>query len=114
MKADDMQHQSVTRREFARKFTAGTSLALGSLAAVSGEAQAIDDTPQDQQPALEPEDFLLAAILQQYPVDHLTDGMLVGIRADLRRHRRQGEQLRSAALGNSDEPATLFRAWRRE
>ena len=70
--------------------------------------------PDPDLPPPEPEDFLLAALIGKYPGEHLTGEMLAGIRGDLRRHRRQGEQLRTVVLDNSDEPATLFGAWRKE
>lgn len=117
-----MRKQSVTRREFAQRLTAGTSVALGSWAVAAGEDQGLSsidagkrqgDKP-DSEPLPEQEDFLLAALIRKYPGEHLTSEMLAGIRADLRRHRRQGEQLRTMALNNSDEPATTFRAWSKE
>ncbi len=120
-----MRDRSVTRREFAQRLTAGTSVALGSWAAANGEDQSIqpDDPPKQQDarpdpdpdvPPPEPEDLQLAALIQQYPAEHLTGEMLAGIRANLRRHRRQGEQLRTVELSNSDEPATILRAWSQE
>ena len=73
-----------------------------------------DAEPNPDLPPPEPEDFLLAALISKYPGEHLTVEMLSGIRADLRRHRRQGDQLRTTAINNSDEPATIFRVWRKE
>jgi hypothetical protein len=65
-------------------------------------------------PPPEPEDFLLAALLREYPSENLTEEMLAGIRAGLRRNRQQAAQLRAAGLANSDEPAFVFRAYRKE
>lgn len=114
----------VTRREFARQLTAGATLAAGSWAVAAGDEPAPvreappqtdkPPAPASEPPPAEPEDLLLAALLTQYPADHLTPEMLAGIRADLRNHRRQGAQLRSVVLENSDEPATILRAWRKE
>ena len=118
-----MRNQSVTRREFAQRLTTGTSVALGSWAVAAGEDQTMpsddarkqqDAEPNPELPQPEPEDFLLAALISKNPGEHLTGEMLAGIRADLRRHHRQGDQLRTASLNNSDEPATIFRAWREE
>lgn len=111
-----MTDRFVTRRSFARQLAAGTALAAGSWAATGDDDRPADDSPNPA-PALpppEPEDFLLGALLAQYPAEHLTPEMLAGIRADLGNHRRQAAQLRSVALDNSDEPATVFRAWREE
>lgn len=121
-----MADRSVTRREFGQQLTAGTSLALGSWAVAAGEEPAAppeEKPPQKQEAqaeskpdasAPELDDLLLAALLQQYPGEHLTPEMQAGIRGGLRRNRQQGELLRAVALENSDEPATVFRAWRKE
>ena len=120
-----MADRSVTRREFGQQLTAGTSLAMGSWAATAGQEPAAppEKPPQKQDGPVEPkvdvpppelEDLLLAALLQQYPREHLTPEMLAGIRSGLRRNRQQGELLRTVAMDNSDEPATVFRAWRKE
>jgi hypothetical protein len=120
-----MPDRSVSRREFTQQLTAGTSLALVSWTAAAGQEPAgppvkppqkqdARTEPSPELPPPEPEEYLLAALIQQYPGEHLTPEMLAGIRADLRRNRRQGELLRTVALGNSDEPATVFRAWRKE
>lgn len=120
-----MTDRFVTRREFARSLTAVTTLAIGSRAVAAADEPAATQDAVPQQPGDPPnptaelpppevEDFLLAALLSQYPGDHLTPEMLAGIRADLRNHRRQAEQLRSVPLDNSDEPATILRAWRKE
>jgi len=111
----------VTRRDFARHFTLGTGFALvGATAGAAGDdkSQAPSETkPQTEQsdaPPPEPEDYQLAALIREYPSDHLTEEMLAGIRAGLSRNRRQAAVLRAAGLANSDEPAFVFRAYRKE
>lgn len=115
-----MSETPVTRRDFARHLTLGTGIAL--IGATTGAGA--DDKPpiepeakpQTEQPAAppEPEDFQLAALVREYPSDNLTDEMLAGIRAGLRRNRLQATQLRAAGLANGDEPAFVFRAYRKE
>ncbi len=116
-----MADENFTRRDFARRLALGT----GSLALVSPRGMAEDDDAQDttseaddqdteQPPKPEPEDFLLASLMMSYPTEHLTDEMLAGIRAGLGRSRRQAERLRSVPLENSDEPAFVFRAYRKD
>ena len=76
-----------------------------------------DAKPQEEQPPAppsEPEDYQLAALIKQYPSENLTDEMLAGIRAGLGRNRQQAAQLRAAGLANGDEPAFVFRAYRKE
>jgi len=111
----------VTRRDFARNFTLGTGFALvGATAGAAGDdkPQAASETkPQTEQPDApppEPEDYQLAALIREYPSDHLTEEMLAGIRAGLGRNRRQAALLRAAGLANSDEPAFVVRAYRKE
>ncbi len=116
-----MSDAPVTRRDFARHFTLGTGLALigaaGAAAADEKPPAAPEAKPQEEQPPApppEPEDYQLAALIKQYPSDNLTDEMLAGIRAGLGRNRQQAAQLRAAGLANGDEPAFVFRAFRKE
>jgi hypothetical protein len=110
-----MSSQLVSRRGFA------LSLALGS----AGSALAGDDPAKTLAPAAvpatsaplpanppPPEDLLLAALVQMYPSDKLTPERLEGIRQVLRRNRQQARVLRTVPLLNSDEPTTVFRAFR--
>jgi len=111
----------VTRRDFARHLTLGTGLALmgaaGASAAEEKPPATAEAKPQEEQPPApppEPEDYQLAALVRQYPSENLTDEMLAGIRGGLSRNRQQAEQLRAAGLANGDEPAFVFRAFRKE
>jgi hypothetical protein len=54
------------------------------------------------------------ALVQMYPSDKLTPERLEGIFQGLRRGRQQSRILRTVPLLNSDEPATVFRAFRAE
>jgi hypothetical protein len=114
---------SVTRRDFTRRLSLGAGLALaGGAGAVAQEQPSQDpgvagaqEPPQPAEPPPpEPEDFQLAALVREYPSENLTDEMLAGIRAGLRRNRQQAAQLRAAGLANGDEPAFVFRAYRKE
>lgn len=114
-----MSDAPVTRRDFARHFTLGTGLALiGAADATAAEEKppAQEAKPEDQPPVPppEPEDYQLAALVREYPSDNLTEEMLAGIRAGLGRNRQQAAQLRAAGLANRDEPAFVFRAYRKE
>lgn len=117
-----MGEDSVSRRDFARRLSLGAGLALAAGAgAVAGEQPAPESkaadaatTPQPATPSPEPEDFQLAALVREYPSENLTEEMLAGIRAGLRRNRQQAVQLRAAGLANGDEPAFVFRAYRKE
>lgn len=117
-----MPETSVTRRDFARRLSLGAGLALAGGAAGAAAEQTPPNsteagagtTPQPEPPPPEPEDFQLAALVREYPSENLTDEMLAGIRAGLRRNRQQAAQLRAAGLANGDEPAFVFRAYRKE
>lgn len=116
-----MTDSSFTRRDFARRLALGS----GSLALAGTCSMADEETPEygaaegrekagEKPRAPEAEDFLLAALLMSYPSEHLTEEMLVGIRSGLRRSRGQAERLRNVPLDNSDEPAFVFRAYRKD
>jgi hypothetical protein len=111
----------VSRREFSQRVACSAGLAVSGLARGAAEARGgpqenADAKPPGQPEArpLEREDLELLALIRQYPGEHLTDEMLSGIRAGLRRNRQQAERLRAVGLQNSDEPAFVFRAYRRE
>jgi hypothetical protein len=111
----------LSRREFSQRIACGAGLAVSGLASGAAEARGGPQENVDQNvparteaPPPAPEDLELLALLRQYPGEHLTDDMLVGIRAGLRRNRQQAQRLRAAGLRNSDEPAFVFRAYRRE
>ncbi|REJ70910.1 MAG: hypothetical protein DWQ34_26595 [Planctomycetota bacterium] len=116
-----MTDSHCSRRDFARRLALGTgSLALAGTSVVAdentpeGESGKDSEKEADAPPAPEAEDYLLASLLLSYPSEHLTDAMLVGIRSQLSRSRRQAERLRSVSLDNSDEPAFVFRAYRKD
>ena len=116
-----MSESSLTRRAFSGFIAATTGSAVAGAAGVCMAQATPDpdqsDTPQETAPpapAPEPEDLLLAALLRQYPGEHLTDEMLAGIRAGLKNNLAESERLRAFPLDNSDAPAFLFRAYRKE
>lgn len=116
-----MSESGLTRRAFSGLIAATTGSALAAAAGtcMANETPARDqpDAAQESAPPApppEPEEFLLAVLLRQYPGEHLTDEMLAGIRAGLKNNLAESERLRSFPLDNSDAPAIVFRAYRKE
>ncbi len=116
-----MNDPHFSRREFSQRVACSTGLAVSGLVGGAAEARggpqekAGEKAPgQPETPRPEPEDLQLRSLVRQYPAEHLTDDMLAGIRAGLRRNAQQAERLRAVGLQNSDEPAFVFRAYRRE
>lgn len=104
-----MSQPPMSRRDFARKL--GVVAALSGSASLTSGASADDaETPPDA----DADSLLLAALLLEYPANHLTEEMLAGIRVGIRQNRAQGRSLRSVPLENSDAPSILFRAYRKE
>ena len=105
-----------SRREFARWLMVGGATAVTELARAdekeapaADEAQEEDSKPQEV-PEREPtvDEFRFAALLAEYPKEHLTEEMLMGIYAGVRQHRRRAERLRQVPLRHSDAPAFQF------
>jgi hypothetical protein len=111
--------RSWTRRRFTQTLVGGGGFASPLLAAAADpeptKPSAVGDPTPASDPAAPPaapplEDLLLLAVLRKYPLPELTDERLLGIRNGIANQLRQGAVLR-AGLQNSDEPATVFRAW---
>jgi len=102
-------NRKLTRRRFTRGVAAGAGLALAGHG--SPTTVIADDAPAAE-PA-QPEDHFLAAMIAEYPTEHLTPAMLDGIRFQIRRDIQRAAELR-AGLENGDGPATVFRAFRKE
>ena len=118
-----MSEFGLTRRAFSGLIAATTGSAVAGAAGVTmaQNATAPDsvqpgDAPEaaPAAPVSEPDELLLAALLKQYPGEHLTDEMLAGIRAGLRNNLAESERLRSFPLDNSDAPSIVFRAYRKD
>ena len=114
-----MFETGLTRRAFSGWIAASTGSAVAGAAGITmaqdtPSATQSDAASQSEPPAPEPEDLLLAALLKQYPGEHLTDDMRAGIRAGLRNNLAESERLRAFPLDNADAPAIVFRAYRKE
>ncbi|QDU41457.1 hypothetical protein Mal4_58250 [Maioricimonas rarisocia] len=116
-----MNDSHVSRRDFARQAALATG---GLLAASAGTARGDDETRPERAEQRPPgpggpfrppevEDFLMMALLQEFPSDHLSDEQLGGIRAGITGNRRRAERMRRYTLENGDGPATMFRALRK-
>jgi hypothetical protein len=116
-----MSESVLSRRAFSGLIAATTGSAVAGAAGITmaqnakspDPAQAADGT-ESAPPAPEPDELLLAALLKQYPGEHLTDDMRAGIRAGLRNNLAESERLRAFPLDNADAPSTVFRAYRKE
>lgn len=105
-----------SRREFARWLMVGGVSAAAQIARAEEKEAAVSDKAQEEEPKpqavpeREPtvDDFRFAALLAEYPKEHLTEEMLMGIYAGVRQHRRRAERLRQVPLRNSDPPAFQF------
>lgn len=106
------------RRGFTRQCLGG----IGAAALVSTSASGDDQPPPPALPedpkkislaqTPPPEALLLFALLQQYPSDHYNEDNVQAIARDVAGDLARGRQLRAYPLQNSDEPATVFRAFR--
>ncbi|MBX3443423.1 MAG: hypothetical protein KF774_13540 [Planctomyces sp.] len=106
----------VSRRDFAVRAAA---LASGAWLAASargdddptpGAAEADSAGPATVSEPLTFADHQLAALLEHYPAEHLTDDMRAGILAKLAGQRALAERLRRVPLPWHVEPALTFRA----
>ena len=114
----------ISRRDFTRNLAA-TALAAGTVGGVAIADDRKDDqtaTPQAAaapaaqaaaaDDALTPEEHLLAVVQHLYPDEQLTPQRLDAIKDQLGRYLRRSQVLSSFPLTNSDEPVTLFAAYR--
>lgn len=117
-----MSESGLTRRAFSGLVAATAGSAVAGAAGITmaesesaGAAQPAEP-PEGAQPVPPPApaDLLLAALLEQYPGEHLTDEMRAGIRDGLRNNLAESERLRAFPLDNFDAPAVIFRAYRKE
>ena len=110
----------IDRRHFATQLAVGASAltaAMTPLAAVS----AAEDQPAEKQPdepaavaELPPaEVVLLTYLTRRHPSDHFDEATLPGIFRDIRGDVARGKQLSEFPLKNSDEPAFVFAAYRK-
>lgn len=111
-----------------RQFTRWLATAAGSsVALAAGREIKADDQPAAKPavPAAAPADpaavepppeevLLLSLLVRRYTSEHYDDAALRGIYQDIRNDRARGRVLSEFPLVNSDEPAFLFRALRRQ
>jgi hypothetical protein len=116
------QQPQIDRRQFSGSLAAGSGLALAlvcRLAEATQEKAAVE-SKEETTPAPEPEAprrpadeaLLLNWLIQRYPSDDYDEVALQGIYRDLRGDLARGRILSQFPLQNSDEPATIFRAYR--
>ena len=96
--------ESLVRRDFARQLAA----VAAASAAVVGGAVVVADDPKPPAPA----DQLLSILQARFP-DRLNDAQWKEVRGKIEGQLRAADELRKLALNNSDEPATVFAAFRR-
>lgn len=99
----------INRRRFAASLAAG-ALAAAPAAAAQGAAAA---DAKDPPAAIDPVALVLDRVKQQYP-DRLEAEHLEQIRQQIERHQAISQVLSQFPLTNADEPASTFRAYRRE
>ena len=119
---------TISRRDFARNLAA-TALAAGAVSGTVASVAAAGDPKRDQAAApqtpaapaardagaddpLAPEEHLLAVIQYLYPDQELTPQRLDAIKGRLGSYLRRSQVLSSYPLSNSDEPTTVFAAYR--
>ena len=98
-----MTSRDLDRRSFARELVAGTAAAVG----LSGTTA---DGAQDVKPP-GTADQLLAVLQAQFP-GRLNDEQWKEVRGKIESQLKASQTLREFKLQNSDEPATLFAAYR--
>lgn len=125
-----MSRESLARREFGRRLAAGTMAVAVGRAAVAddpappkppappapGNAPDPDDAPGDGPPFGPPPPAVLLVefIHQKYPHEKLTVDELEKIEKDVQAQLFRGNALAKYPFRNSDEPATVFSAYRAE
>ncbi len=110
---------SIDRRQFAKQLSTVSGVVAIALAASLNQASAAEREPE-QQPDGKPEAakpvsqelLLLNLLVQRYPSEHFDEVALRGIVADLRGDIARGRVLSEFGLKNSDEPSSVFRAYR--
>jgi hypothetical protein len=126
-----MHRQSLTRREFATRVTLGAAavpLAVGPVGALaSDEAQNSAQSPEKQakaaaEPTQKPAEakpptqaeLLLDVVRLRYPDERLTDDVLEHIRGDIEADLFRAAAIANCPLRNSDAPAYVFSAYRKD
>lgn len=111
---DDVSPTIVTRRDFAQQLALGlglgTAAAATPVAAQEPEKSEKKDPPPPRPPTAA--ELILTGIVQQYPSEHYTDEVIEGIFGDVRSDLARGRELSKFPLQNSDEPASVFAAYR--
>jgi hypothetical protein len=120
--------QRIDRRQFAKRLSAASG-AAALLLTTPREGLAAEDLPDDKNPTTANADpevdpapgfpkspsqeiLLLSVLVQRYPSENFNESALKGIAADLRGDILRGRILSECGLKNSDEPCSIFRAYR--
>lgn len=116
-----MPHEPLSRRDFTKGCTLGVFLAGSPETSGQQDDDSNQKTPAakaEKPPTAEDEtdddetELLTRIIRQRYPNEHLTEEVMAAIRRELAVDRYRGRQLSAFPLGNADEPAFLFAAYR--
>ncbi len=107
------------RRDFTRQLVigAGVSASFGAIRVTAGPGTPpAPKLPEDPVPvatdAPPPEVLLLTYLVRRYPNDHLDEVAIQGIFRDIRGDVARGRALAEFPLRNSDEPASVYSAYR--
>jgi hypothetical protein len=122
-----MSERFLTRRVFARRFATGC-IAAGPLASAAKEvlSEPAPATPSTKAPEdavavskaidakeVEPEDLILELVKREYP-KNLNEQHLTHIRREIEQQQARSRVLSAFPLTNADEPAPVFRAYRKD
>lgn len=107
-----MSNEPLPRREFGRLLAAGMAgLATGAAANADDPAPPAGDAAPPFGPP-PPHVLFVELVRQLYPDDRLTVEILESIERDVRGQLFRGKMLANHPFENSDEPATIFAAYR--
>lgn len=99
---------SFDRRSFGRCLAAGAFFAAPDAIMAKPD----ESSPSDKRPPV-PTDLILELIQHRYPHE-LTDEQRAEIRREIEQFQTRSRLLSAFPLVNSDEPASVFSAWRAE
>lgn len=121
-----MPGRFLTRRVFARRLATGC-FAAGPLASAAKEAMGEPPPPASTAKApketvaaskradlkeVDPDELILELVKREYP-KNLNDDHLAHIRSEIQQQQARSRILSAFPLTNADEPAPIFRAWRK-
>ena len=99
-------NEPIDRRQFGRQLSAN------AVAAVAGTCTGAASAGDEPKPAATDSDALLAVLKTRFP-DRLSDEQWKEVRNKIDAQLKAGQTLSDFKLQNSDEPATVFVAYRK-